>query len=316
MRFIHFKVFTAGTVALTLATLICGGQGVEQQEVPANAAAIRKALNDTITLDYTAQSANDALEHLRQKTRLNIVIDNVLAVPPGLPAGLAGVMAFGGFPGGMQPAQGPIVLKSERGKVSAVLQSFINQAQKYVNRNNLTYIIMRDCVLISTEEAGYQRQLQQRVNVDVRQTPLSEVLRHLVDETGANLLIDPQLGERTRVGVTLKLENVTLDTAVRLLTQQADLGPARVGNILYVTSEARADKLRTENLAHANATDPTGGMGIGAPAGGFGGMGMPVVGGFAGGAIAAPVAAPPPLPPMAVPVEKAKILDKKDSDKK
>jgi hypothetical protein len=36
---------------------------------------IRKALDQNITLDFSSQSFEEAIEHLRQKSKLNIVLD-------------------------------------------------------------------------------------------------------------------------------------------------------------------------------------------------------------------------------------------------
>src|SRR5206468_2995343 len=41
-------------------------------------------------------------------------------------------------------------------------------------------------------------------------------------------------------------EDVPLETAVRLLCEQAELKPVRMGSILYVTSSAKAKELRSE----------------------------------------------------------------------
>ena len=45
----------------------------------------------------------------------------------------------------------------------------------------------------------------------------------------------PALGEKGKKAVTLKLEDVPLETAVRLLAEVADL-PVRSSNVLFVTS--------------------------------------------------------------------------------
>jgi hypothetical protein len=46
--------------------------------------------------------------------------------------------------------------------------------------------------------------------------------------------------------VTLQLEDVPLETAVRLLADLAGLKPVRLDNVLFVTTEERADKLRPD----------------------------------------------------------------------
>ena len=42
------------------------------------------------------------------------------------------------------------------------------------------------------------------------------------------------------------LDEVPLETAVRLMAELANLKPVRLGNVLFVTSEDRADKLKAD----------------------------------------------------------------------
>ncbi len=46
--------------------------------------------------------------------------------------------------------------------------------------------------------------------------------------------------------MTLHLEDVPLETAVRLLSEMAGLKPVRVGNVLFVTSKDNAAELRQD----------------------------------------------------------------------
>ena len=46
--------------------------------------------------------------------------------------------------------------------------------------------------------------------------------------------------------VTLKLDDVPLETAVRLAAEVGGLRVVRMNNVLFITSDARADKLRTD----------------------------------------------------------------------
>ena len=53
--------------------------------------------------------------------------------------------------------------------------------------------------------------------------------------------------------MTLQLEDVPLETAVRLLARLAGLKPVRLDNVLFVTTEERADKLRPDATPSAAA---------------------------------------------------------------
>jgi hypothetical protein len=219
----------------------CQAQGTAR-ESPKDAAGIRKALDEKVTLDYNAQSLQDALDHLQQKTKIKFVLDNMMfpggfGPPPG--GGLRGAPALAG-PGGPGMPGGQPVLKSDNVKIRTVLQNLLSPYQ-------LTYVILRDSVLITTEEVGHQRQMQQRVNVDVRDVSITEALRRLSDETGVNIVIDPRQNDKARTKVTLQLDDVTAETAVRLLAEVADLSWAPMGSVIFVTTEQRAEKLKKDN---------------------------------------------------------------------
>jgi hypothetical protein len=273
-------------------TLLAGAARADPPNTPA---AIKKALDQKITLDFQTQDFNEAIEHLRQKTKINFVIDNrYMLLPPGL------------GPGGL-PMQ--INLKSDNGKVRTALQGMLSQF-------GLTYVILGESVLITTEEIAAQRQMGQRVTVDAKDTPLSAVLKQLAEDTATNLVIDPRQAAKAKAKVTLQLEDVTLETAVRLLTEVADLNSVRVGNVLFITSDERADKLRKENPPNPpNPLDPLmprfGLAGIG---GGMPGFGVPPGGGFGGGGFRVPQVVPPdpkPLPGVIEPPPPKKSEEKK-----
>src|SRR5262249_46376568 len=103
--------------------------------------------------------------------------------------------------------------------------------------------------------------------------------------------------------VTLKLEDVPLEAAVKLMADVAGLRPVRIGNVLYVTNKANAADLR----ADPDGTPPTPinraleDIAISA------GAAMPPRG------VPVPIAPPPPGVAPAPPVEKPK--DDKPAEK-
>jgi type II secretory pathway component GspD/PulD (secretin) len=224
-----------------------------------DAAAIRKALDEKVTLDYNAQSLQDALDHLSQKTKIKFVLDNN--------AMMNGMMMPGFGPGGVPPGPGgfpgmQLSLKSDNGKLRTALSNMLAPL-------HLSYFILSDTVLIS-EEFGWQRQMRQRVSVDVKDLSLSDALRKLADETGVNLVIDTRQNDKARTKISLQLDDTTVETAMRLLSDLADLSAVRVGNVMLVTTESRAEKFRKENR-DAFDRNPYGGIGgiVGAAVGGF-----------------------------------------------
>jgi hypothetical protein len=65
--------------------------------------------------------------------------------------------------------------------------------------------------------------------------------------TSTNVVLDPRLAKEAKgMPISLQLEEVPLETAVKLLAELANLGSVRVGNVLFVTTPQRADKLRAD----------------------------------------------------------------------
>jgi hypothetical protein len=85
----------------------------------------------------------------------------------------------------------------------------------------------------------------------INQRPLRATLEALADQSHASLIIDRRLDTKTKVPVTARLLNgVALDTAVRLLTDMADLRDVQIDGVIYVTTPENAlnleQKLRQE----------------------------------------------------------------------
>jgi hypothetical protein len=143
------------------------------------------------------------------------------------------------------------------------------------------------------------------------------------------------MAKEGQTALTMRLDEVPLETTVELLADEAGLKAVRLSNVLYVTSEARAAKLRKSRPATPAPAPvpgwrvypdgqggfhltPPNGAGIGGiPAGGIAGLGgggfnnLGVGGGFAGigGGAVQPVPLTPPLPKSKQPAETPK--DKK-----
>jgi len=207
------------------------GQDEAPAKEPSGAEKAKKALDSTLVIDYTGNSIQEALNHLKTKTGVNFVLD-VQAV--NFPVEDAfGPMGGGG--GGMQ-----IHLKSDRGgKVRSTLQRMLTPY-------HLTYVIVDDSVLVTSEELGLYRQMRQRVSLDVKEQPLKDSLKDLARTTGLNMVLDPRVAKQAQSPVSLQLDDATLETAVKLLAEIGNLKAVRMGNVLFVTSEERAEKIRRE----------------------------------------------------------------------
>src|SRR5262249_34424244 len=100
----------------------------------------------------------------------------------------------------------------------------------------------------------------------------------------------PAVAEKMKQKATLQLEDATVETAVRLLAEVGGLKSVQVGELLFITTEERAGKIRKENDADGRR----------APAGPQSPFPVPWVGGAGFGAIA-----PAPAPPAVIPARKA-----------
>ena len=60
-------------------------------------------------------------------------------------------------------------------------------------------------------------------------------------------MLDGRVIKEAQTPVTLKLEDVPLEVAVRLMANQAGLRPVRTGNVLYVTTKTNAAELKGDS---------------------------------------------------------------------
>jgi hypothetical protein len=248
--------------------------GGKAGEARANA---RKALDEIGDFKYESRSLAEMVEDLKARTKLPITVDPV-------------VYQFGFDP---SLHQVNVNLKSVK------LRDGLNAA---LAPQNLRFGFVREGILISTEEGLTSRQLRQRVSVDCHGTGFAAAAKALADDTGANVVLDPRLKDRANAAVDLKLDDVPLETAIRLLAEVADLRAVRMSNVLFVTSPERAEKLRPDADGPVPASPfspflpvpPPGGIGFG---GGFGGVVVPDMAVEAPAVPPAPAAPPPPPAP-------------------
>jgi hypothetical protein len=271
---------------------------------------IKQALAQSRDLEVDNQPLDLAVNQLREQTGINLVTDQV-AVPPAAT-----------IPGQGMYAHLRVTARSEGRPVREGLA-------KALRPHGLTFVVVGDTVFVTTPEKAAERQFGQAVHLDVEQVSLQDLLHHLARSTGANLVLDQRLANKEgQTPLTAHLDDVPLETAVELLADQAGLKAIRLGNVLYVTTEARAEKLRRPAPAAAAAPatgwqvwpDGTGGFRLTPPAGlpgaaligfaGLGGMGGAGIagggmlgaigfgGGIAGGigGVAPPVPLTPPMP--------------------
>jgi hypothetical protein len=117
-----------------------------------------------------------------------------------------------------------------------------------VDPPNATYLIRDGTVLVTTKkEARPRRLLHARVLAEFHNTPLSEAMGELSAITGASIVLDNRLGDKLKAPVTASLRNdVTLEAALRMLTDMADLKVAFLPAGIYVTHPFNAQNFERE----------------------------------------------------------------------
>jgi len=84
------------------------------------------------------------------------------------------------------------------------------------------------------------------LSIDFEKRPLHLALRDIAEQQGINIIVDARVGEKALIPVTAAMDNVLVDTAVRLLADMADLKAVTVTNVIYVTTKANAQVMEKE----------------------------------------------------------------------
>jgi hypothetical protein len=219
---------------------------------------LHTALDKTVTLKIERQPLNVAVDMLREKTKINFVLDSLT------------IQQTLGFTPDQPPSPVDVDLKDV--KVRTALRAILSQY-------GLSFASIGDTVVVTTEDMAMLRQMRQRVSLDLTKVEFTAALKLLSRETATNLILDTRVEKEAKAPVSIQLEDVPLETAVRLLAEMAGLKPIRVGNVLFVTKKETANEMRADpDLQQPNQP---GQPGIAAP------------GGFLPGGLVAPN--PPPL---------------------
>ncbi len=279
MRLTLCRLFAAAVFA---AVPVSAHAAAPAPAVPAKNAnpmdAARKALDEVGDMNYQNKSLNEIVGDLKDKAKLDVTIDPTV------------------YQFGLDPNQ-PTVTVNLKG---VKLKDGLRQA---LAPFGLKCGLTRDGLFISTEDGLITKQLRQRVSVDCDGTAFATAAKQLAADTGTNVVLDPRLADKANKAVTLKLEDVPLESAIRLLAEVADLSVVRMSNVLFVTTPERAEKLRPSGDA---PTQPNNGV-VPFPNGIPGVPGGPPVIGLPGIGIA---------PAPAVPAPAQKVEEKVEPEKK
>lgn len=299
------------TVARLLAAAVLAAAPAVAQAAPAPAAPakdnspiekIRKALDEVGDMNYQNKSLNEVINDLKAK-HIQVIIDPMV------------------YQFGFNPHQPTITVSLKQVKLKDGLQTALAPF-------NLKCGLIKEGLFISTEEGVITRQLRQRVSVDCDGTAFAAAVKQLAADYGVNIIVDPRLGEKASKAITIKLEDVPLESAIRLMAEVADLGTVRMGNVLFITTLERVEKLRPDSDGPTRSNnnqifpfpvqiDPPDGpvpFPGGPPVIGVPGVILPAPGGGGvggGEAVPPPPAAPQPAPAPAAPaVQPAPVREK------
>jgi hypothetical protein len=243
--------FTAGLVV----TLSAGRSAAADEQTPAEK--LRAALDRPHEIEIANRPLPEAVRLLSEQTGLTFVLDPsvlaeieqkaALAIPSALPANFVGPPAPRAFAPGVSP---PAL---ELYAADAPLRSALRKALEPLA---LSAVVVGDRVVIARPAVALEKQLGQPVSVDLDKREFGDVLRDLRRQTGANVVLDPKAAKEARTPLTLRLEETPLESAVAVLADAAGLRSVRLGNVLYVTSDSRAEVLRAERDAQASRGTP------------------------------------------------------------
>jgi hypothetical protein len=183
---------------------------------------VRTVLNETGYVVLENKSLTDFVAYVKSKTRADVVLDH-------------GALAMIGM-----DVNAPSITISVR---DVPLREGFAQALAPLG---LRIGNVGGTIVISSEEGLISRQMRQRVSI--APGPAGAVLGDLAAKTGANVVIDPrQKKVIAEAGCDLELNDVPLETAVRLAAEVSGFRALRMGNVLFVTSNERAKELRPDS---------------------------------------------------------------------
>ncbi len=126
-------------------------------ETPTLAEKVRKDLSRTVALKIDNKPLSAAVDALRDAAKMNIVLDSVT------------VQQQLGFTPDMSP---PFSIDLKDAPVRTALREIADSF-------GLTYVVIDDTVILTTDDMAMMRQMRQRVNVDMDKVDLATALRQM-----------------------------------------------------------------------------------------------------------------------------------------
>ncbi len=189
---------------------------------------IQKTLNKSVSLEYTNQELENVLNLIGKDHKMKIMLDHSQGLP-----------------------DSPMVdISVKNVPLRDGLRSMLRQF-------GLAYFIVGNRLIVTSEERGWGLVFQQTVNLHLKGEPFEKVIDDLRKNHALNILIDPRLKKKNilEMPITFDASDIYLETALRLLCDQVDMVPIRMGNLIYITDEARATKLKKNDWLDPNRSN-------------------------------------------------------------
>jgi hypothetical protein len=141
------------------------------------------------------------------------------------------------------------------------LVNALRLALAQVPTRNATFLIRGDVIEITTfTEASNERLLGKRVSLTFDRVRLRDALDKLSAETGLSVIVDNRVGPKADMSVTALFRNdVTMEAALRLLVDMADLKLLIISDVVYITTPTHAKTLMEEEAKRQGAQALPGG---------------------------------------------------------
>jgi hypothetical protein len=132
------------------------------------------------------------------------------------------------------------------------LGMLLRNALRRVKTNNATFLLRNGIIEITTfERAKPESLLGYPITARFHKRPLDEAIDELSDLSGATIIIDSRVGDKAKTPVSASFRNtITLEGAVRLLAEMADLQAEIRDNILFITGKAKEEGGKQKSAIH------------------------------------------------------------------
>ena len=130
--------------------------------------------------------------------------------------------------------------------------TILRQALSRVQTNNATLLLRGGLIEITTfDRAKPENLLGYPITARFNKRPLDEAIDELSDLSGATIVIDSRVGDKAKTPVSASFKNtITLESAVHLLAEMADLQAVVRDNFLFITGKAKAEGAPQKSAIH------------------------------------------------------------------